>query len=122
MCIYVHTQCLSPAPSISLPLRRPGKEKGHAKAGLIPPQEGSTRPLPTLPLAPVCPQPQRPRGPAGREQELGLPYFAHRIQFLFCIVFLWPLLESGAGEKDRFMQLFSYILSLEWGRGSPPLP
>lgn len=43
-CIYVHTQCLSPASSISLPLHRPGTEKGHAKAGLTPPTECSTPP------------------------------------------------------------------------------
>lgn len=51
-----------------------------------------------------------------------MPYFAHRIQFLFCIVFLWPLSESGAGEKDRFMHLLSYLPCSEWGRGLATLP
>lgn len=87
------------------------------------PHPHSAPPLPaSLPSGPaVCSQPQRPRGPAGRKQELGLPYFDHWIQFLFRIIFLWPLSESGAREKDRFMQLFSYIPSSEWGKGSLPL-
>lgn len=52
--------------------------------------------LPPDLLAPVCPTPpQRPGGQRGRRQELGLPYFAHRIQFLFCIILLWSLSESG---------------------------
>lgn len=119
ICTYSVPQSAS---SISLPLHRPRKEKGHAKAGLTLPPECSTAPCQPSLWPPVCPQPQRPGGPAGGTQELGLPYFDHRIQFLFCIVFLWPLWESRAREKDRFMQLFSYIPCSEWGRGSPPVP
>lgn len=51
--------------------------------------------LPPDLLAPVYPNPQRPGGQRGGKQELALPYFAHRIQFLFCIIFLWSLSDSG---------------------------
>lgn len=93
-CIYVHTQCLSPASSTSLPPHRPRKETDHAKAGLTPLH--SAPPLPASPASwPLCVPPPKALGPAGRKQELGLPYFAHWIQLLVCIIFLWPLLESG---------------------------
>lgn len=99
----------------------------QAREGERPCQSGpnpqSAPPLPaSLASGPaVSPTPETP-GAGGSKQELGLPYFAHQIEFLFCIVFLWPMSESRAGEKDRFMQLFSYIPSSEWGGGSPPRP
>lgn len=63
-CIYVHTQCLSPAPPSASP-HRPGEEKGHAKAGLTPPH--SAPPLPAQATWPLCdPIPPNP-GDQGAE-------------------------------------------------------
>lgn len=109
MYIDVHTQCLSPASSLSLPPHRPGKENGQAKAGLTPPH--SAPPHPTARPETLDP------GPVGRKQELGLPYFAHRIQLLFCIVFLWPLLESGGwGRGQIYATIFIHSLfRVGWG-------
>lgn len=65
-----------------------GEGEGRAKAGLTSPR--CAPPLPAPPPGPGVTRrpPQKPRGPGGRKQELGLPYFAHWIQLLFCIVFL----------------------------------
>lgn len=115
--VYICTYSVPPPSFLHLaPTARPGKEKGHAKAGLTPPHSAP----PTCQALP-WPETRDPGGPAGRQQELGLPYFAHRFNFSFASFSLRP----GAGEEDRFMQLFSYIPCSERGGGllpRPPLP
>lgn len=122
-CIYVHTQCLSLASSISHPLHRPGKEKGHAKAGL--PPRGLHPPCQPGLWSLCAPNPRGP-GARGRKQGLGLPYFAHQIEFLFCILFPWPLPEcrsAGLGEGQIYAAIFIHSqFRAGRGRSSPPSP
>lgn len=110
--IDVHTQCLSPASSPSLPPHRPGMEKGQAKAGLTPPHSAPPHP-------PARPETQDP-GPVGREQELGCLILLIGFNLSFASFSSGPCWSLGAGGEDRFMQLFSYIPCSEWGGGLSP--
>lgn len=72
ICTYSVPQSAS---SISLPLHRPRKEKGHAKAGLTLPPECSTAPCQPSLWPPVCPQPQRPGGASRQKAGVGFALF-----------------------------------------------
>lgn len=115
MYIDVHTQCLSPASSLSLPPHRPGKEKGQAKAGLTPPHSAPPHP-------PASRPPGRDPGRWAESRSWVCLILLIGFNFSFASFSSGPCWSLGTGGEDRFMQLFSYIPYSEWGGGSSPLP
>lgn len=117
-CIYVHIQCLSPAPPSASP-HRSGEEKGHAKAGLTPPH--SAPPLPAQAAWPcVIPSPPNPGDQGAESRSWVCLILLIGFNFSFASFSSSPCWGPGAEGKDRFMQLFSYILCSEWGEDPPP--
>lgn len=119
-CIYVHTQCLSPAPP-SASTHRPGEEKGHAKAGLTPPH--SAPPLPAQATWPLCdPIPPNPGDQGAESRSWVCLILLIGFNFSLASFSSSPCWGPGAEGKDGFMQLFSYTPCSEWVGVSPLTP
>lgn len=112
-CIYVHTQCLRLASSISHPLHRPGKEKGHAKAGLTPRVLHPS--LPARPLAPGCP---RPRGPEAASRSWVCLILLIRLNFSFASFPSGPCRSPGLGKRTDLCSYF-HTFPVQSGEGAP---
>lgn len=107
-CIYVHTQCLSPAPPSASP-HRSGEEKGHAKAGPPPPHSAPPPPCPGH-LASVFSHPPNPGDQGAESRSWVCLILLIGFNFSFASSFSSsPCWGPGAEGKDRFMQLFSYV-------------
>lgn len=106
-CIYVHTQCLSPASSISLPLHRPRKEKGHAKAGLTLPPRVLHSSLPAQPLVPQCvPNPKDPGRQQAESRSWVCLILIIRFNFSFASFSAGPCRSPGPGKRRDLCSYF----------------
>lgn len=106
-CIYVHIQCLSPAPPSASP-HRSGEEKGHAKAGLTPPH--SAPPLPAQATWPcVIPSPPPTQGTRGQKAGAGFALFCSLDSTSLSHHFL-PAPVGVQGLRER-TDLCSYFLT-----------
>ena len=132
-CIYVHTQCLSPASSMSLPLHRPGKETGHAKAGLTPPTECSTPPCQPASDPCVSSTPET-QGASGQKAGVGFALFCsldsisllHRFPLapvrgwgwgkgqIYAAIFIHSQFRVGSGLSARTLTIHSPSAPTSW--------
>lgn len=100
MCIYVHTQCLSPAPSISPPLHGAGRGKGPCPSGLNPPR--FTPPLPAALLA------RDPR-PGASRQKAGVGFALFYSLDSTSLLHHFPLAPVGVRGLGKGTDLCSYF-------------
>lgn len=111
----VHTQCLGPASSSCFPTWHSLPTAGEEERPCLTP--------PTV-LHPFCPgsSGSKPQGPVGSKQQLGLPYFVHWIQLVFCITFLWHPHQSWgpAGRPDSCNYFHTFPTHLSWDGGPAP--
>lgn len=121
-CIYVHTQCLTHAPPSRLHRTGWGRRR--------PCQSGpDLAPLCSTPPCPAtwsrCHTPALPRNPGDQGAESRswvCLILLIGFNFSFALFSSDPCGSPGAENKDRFMQLFSYIPCSEWVGASLPFP